>query len=177
METVLQVTIGELLVASIPLVLIWGFLSWLLKNWIGARLDKSIQYEYDRHLEDYRDSRVRRQKAELVAELFSKWIKYYGRETVLLKKEELIEYYETLNKLSLELSLWLEDEEIYKNIMSRLENSPDAKDLRELVGDVRTYLLEKDCESFKAQSIVLWPPPKEVDAIYGLKFSSRDAPK
>lgn len=175
METILQVTIGDLLVISIPLALVFMFLGWLAKNWLIARLEKSIQHEYDKHLEDYKDSRLRRQKAALIAELFSKWIKYYGRETALLKKEELIDHYEILNKLSMELSLWLEDESIYKDIMNRLQNLEGAKDLRELVGDVRAYLLEKDREGFQAQNIVLWPIPGDIDKIYGPKPGARDA--
>lgn len=142
------------------------FAAWLLKKWIGTRIDKSIQHHYDKELEDYRASRLRREKADLIAKLFSVWIKYRGRETVLLSKNELIERYEELNRMSLELSLWVEDVQLLNDVMTRFQNAENAKSIRSLMGEVRKLILEKD-DTFNSENIVLWPPDNDVEGLFG----------
>src|SRR3989344_1864230 len=138
-----------------------------LEKWLFVRLEKSIQYKYDKQFEDYKFSRLKRQKAELIAALFSKWIKYYGRETILLKKVELRNYYEELNRMSMELCIWLDDEKLLNDIMTRLQNLETAKDPRILLADVRKLVLENKKDIFKSEDIVLWPPPGNIESIYG----------
>jgi len=131
-----------------------------LEKWLFTRLEKSIQHEYDRKLEDYKFAQLQRQKAELVAKLFSRWIKYRGREKKILNKKELIEYYEDLNRMSIELALWLPDIDILNNIMDRLEMKSNAKSVHGLIGDVRKLILNKKDE-FDSNKVILWPATNE----------------
>jgi hypothetical protein len=167
MDSVIQINLGNIIVGTVTTAVLLTFAGWLFKKWIGARIEKSIQHAYDKQLEDYKFSRLKRQKAELIATLFSKWTKYYGRETIILSKQDLMSYYEDLNRMSLELSLWLEDERILNDVMNRLQNLAGAKELRDLVGDVRGFLLEKKDGSFDPINIVLRPLPTEINTIYG----------
>lgn len=130
---------------------------WLVSNWIAKRLEKSIQHEYDKKLEDYRFQQLRRQKAEVIACLFSRWIKYRGNEGEYLEKDELINYYEELNRMSLEMCLWINDEKILVDIMSRLQNKVDAKDIRTLIGQIRKIVFDTN-DNFDINEIVIWPP-------------------
>ena len=141
---------------------------WLFKEWVGVRIDKSIQHHYDKDLEDYKVSRIRRQKAEGIAKLFSVWIKYRGKETELLDKNALIERYEELNRMSLELSLWIEDVQLLNDIMNRLQNVENAKTIRDLMGEVRKLILEKK-DDFDSKNIVLWPPDSDAENLFGNK--------
>lgn len=129
---------------------------WLLAMWIKTRLEKSIQHEYDKSLEDYRFQQLQRKKAETVSRLFAKWIKYGGAEFEYLNKNELINFYEELNQMSLEISLWI-DEKILIDIMACLEQKDGAKDIRTLAGQVRKLILNNDKDGFDALKIVLWP--------------------
>jgi len=168
MENIIHIYLLDLLIFSIPvsLLIIPGI--WLLKEWVGIRIDKSIQHHYDKELEDYKASRIRREKAELVARLFSVWIKYRGRETKLLNNQQLIERYENLNKMSLELSLWIEDVQLLNDVMTRLQNADNAKSIYDLMGEVRKLILEKE-DKFDPLNIVLWPVPDEIENVFGPK--------
>ncbi len=166
MDNVIIVTLKDLLLGSLSFSFLIGLLFWLLKEWISKRIEKSIQHEYDRQLEDYRFSKLKLQKAELVAKLFSKWIKYRGREENTLTREQLIDHYEELNRLSIEVSLWMPDSEILKELMLRLQGNEDSLDIRQITGSVRKLILEKD-DDFDYKEICLWPVPEEYDNLFG----------
>jgi hypothetical protein len=129
----------------------------LLALWIKVRLEKSIQHEYDKQLEEYRFSQLQRQKAEIVARFFAKWSKYRGKEESMLDKNALIDYYEELCQMSFELSLWVEDEQLLNDIMSCFKLEKNSKDIRSLAGKVRKLILKKPADTFDSQNIVLWP--------------------
>jgi len=137
-------------------------------KWFQNWIEKSIQYHYDTRLEDYRRSRTKKDKAEEIAKLFSLWIKYRGRERELLNKNELFERYEELNRMSLELSLWIEDVELLNDVMTRLQNADNSKSIYEIIGKVRKLILENE-DDFDPCNIVLWPTQDEIDLIYGAK--------
>ena len=107
--------------------------------------------------ENYRFLQLQKQKAEAVARLFAKWTKYKGKENELLNQNELLDYFEELNQMSFELSLWIQDEELLTDIMLRLQNDSAAKDVRTLVGETRKLILEKPNDKFDHQQITLWP--------------------
>ncbi|MFZ2500525.1 MAG: hypothetical protein WAW90_00885 [Minisyncoccia bacterium] len=167
MNDLIQITVGNVLIGTISVSFLLGVAVWLAKNWISARIDKSIQHAYDKQLEDYKLSRLQRQKAELIAKLFSKWIKYQGREEIILNKAELIDYYHELNQVSLEFSLWMEDIGILNDVMARLQNKKEARTVYDVMGDVRKLLLENPNDQFNPNNIVLWPTGDKIDEIYG----------
>ncbi len=149
----------QILLGVLSLVGLSALIQWLLAIWIKARLEKSIQHEYDKKLEDYRFSQLQRQKAEVIAKLFARWIKYFGKEQDFLDKNELIDYYEELNQMSLELSLWIPDEKILNDIMARLFQGSEpgnAKTIRTLVGQIRKMILNNKNDSFDSEKIILW---------------------
>lgn len=143
-----QLTIGLLLI---------GFLQWILSFWIKSRLIESIKHEYSIKLEDIRFSQLQRQKAELISKFFAKWIKFQGKEDQFLKPNELIEYYEQLNQMSLELSIWLKDEELLSKIMGRLKRDENSPNIRQLTGRVRKLVQENKKDGFDPEEIILWP--------------------
>src|SRR5689334_8468122 len=73
----------------------------------------------------------RREKAQIVAELLSLWI----------KKGEMNdeEHKRKLTQLSFQCSLWL-PKEILKDLGSRLTNDAEAKHIKEILADVRVHL-------------------------------------
>lgn len=148
------------------LVIFIGIVQWLLALWIKTRLEKSIQHEYDKQIEDYKFSQLRRQKAELIARLFAKWGKYHGKEKDILDKDSLINYYEDLNRMSYELSLWLDDAELLNDIMNRFKLDEKAKDNRTLIGSVRKLILGKPDDTFNPLEIILWPNQEISDELF-----------
>ncbi len=74
-----------------------------------------------------------------------------------MNENELRDYFEELNQMSLELALWVPDSKLLNDIMLRLQNNPDAKGIRQIVGDVRKLILENSQDDFDNQQITLWP--------------------
>ena len=141
---ILQISIWQIIPSIALVVILLGIIQWLLSLWIRARLEKSIQHEYDKKFEDYRTEELHRRKAEMVAKFFAKWIKYRGKEFEILEKDKLFDYYEDLNKMSFELSLWINDEKLLRKIMKRFNNANDALEIRDILIETRKYLLKKD---------------------------------
>ena len=165
MEAIIQLTFKQLSGGIFSVVIFFGIIQWLLSVWIKSRLEKSIQHEYDKKLEDYKFSQLQRQKAELIALFFAKWIKFSGEEQYLLKNNELIEYYEDLNRMSLEISLWIKDEKLLNSIMSLFKKQKkNTEDLRTLTGKVRKLIL--NCDDFDSQNIILWPNQEIKDKLF-----------
>ena len=154
----------EIVFGAISLVL----LAWLCREWVGARIKSSVQHVYDKQVEDYRFNRLKRQRAERIAEFFAKWIKYRGRESQTLNRREIIEYYSSLNQMSLEMALWIEDKELLEEVMGLMGHNPEAKSIFDLIGEVRKLLLEKE-DDFDPYKIVLWPRSEQIDEVYGNK--------
>jgi len=140
----------------------------IVGKWMIIRLEKSIQYEYDKQLENHRFQQLQKQKAEVVGKFFARWIKYRGQEERILDKRELVDYYEDLNRMSIEISLWINDENLLSDIMSRLQNSNNAKTIREIVVDVRKLVLEKD-DKFDPNKITVWPTGEKVKRLFDIQ--------
>jgi hypothetical protein len=112
-----------------------------------------INYFFDRRLQKESLQRI---QAAKVAEFFAKWAKYSGKETSVLERKELYDYYENLTRMSYELSLWIEDEELVKEIMKRFTNSEDALSTKQLVIKARALILNKKTKSLTADNLVHW---------------------
>lgn len=116
-----------------------------------------ISFYFAQKTEKYKFAQLQKQKAEAVARLFSKWIKYKEEDLKKLNIEELNNYYEELNKMSIEISFWIKDQKLLTDIMLRLQNDPDAKNIRQIIGEVRRLILENSKDAFDPQKITLWP--------------------
>ena len=152
----IQITYDQVFVGIISLASLLGIIQFLLANWIKARLEKSIQHEYDKKLEDYRFSILQREQAAKIATFFARWAKYSAREKTILNKKELHDYYEELTRMSYELSLWIPDENLVKKIMSRLELKKGAPEVKTLLIEIREHILGKKTETLKAGEIIHW---------------------
>lgn len=114
-----------------------------IENSVKYKYDKKFEafkHEFDKKLEDYKIQNVQRQKAEM-----------------FLTSEDQVEYFEELNKMSLQVSYWIEDVELLNEIMDRLSNATD-KDLRVINAEVRKYILNNPDDKFESNKIVLWHP-------------------
>lgn len=92
----------------------------------NQRLLSKLRYEYDL-----------RKKTEIVAELFALW--YQTFPNTRSKKGLSPDEFKRLNQLSYECAFWL-PQNILIDLSNRLNNQPEAKDLKEILVDVRTYL-------------------------------------
>lgn len=156
MQNIIQISTPQLFLGTSILVISLGIIQFLLSNWIKTRLEKSIEHEYAKKLEDYRFSILQREQAAKIASLFAKWAKYSAKETTILKRKELYDYYEELTRLSYELSLWISDEELVKKIMARFELKEGAPKTKELLIEIREHILGKKTKKLKAKEIIHW---------------------
>jgi len=155
-ETIIQFTTGQLSVAVISMLIGFTLVQFLLATWIRSRIENSVKHEYDKNLENYKSSELQRQKAAMVAQLFAKWIKYGKDSEYKLNGEQLLDRYEELNKMSMEISLWIKDERLLEEIMKAFHWDDGAQDIRSLTGEVRKLILNDKKDSFNPQNIVLW---------------------
>jgi len=133
---------------------IWQYIIYVLVP--SGIIGGIVTYFSNKRLEDYRFLQLQRQKAEIIARFFSKWTKYQAQEKDFLDKKDLIDYYEELNRMSLELSLWVPDKKILEDIMLRLENKESSEDIRTLIVKIRKMILGDKKGNFKSEKIVLW---------------------
>jgi hypothetical protein len=168
MSNVIPITIAQLLLGSSLIVLLLGIIQFLLANWIRTRLEQSIQHEYAKKLEDYKFSQVERQKAEMIATFFAKWIKYRGKEREFLNDKELIDYYEELNKMSLEITLWIKDEGVLNEIMSRTQLKDGVGDIFSITTKIRKLILNLKNDKFDYNNITRWPSSEEEKKLFKL---------
>jgi len=168
MDNTIQITIDQLLVGSSLAVLLLGAAQFLLANWIRVRLEQSIQHEYAKKIENYKFSQVERQKAEMIATFFAKWIKYRGKERYFLDDKELINYYEELNKMSLEMTLWIKDEQVLNEIMSRTQLKDGVGDIFSITTKIRKLILDLKDDTFDYRNITRWPIPEETKRLFKL---------
>lgn len=163
-----QITIGQILFGSSVITIVLGIIQFLLANWIKIRLEQSIQHEYDKKLEDYKFSQLERQKAEMIATFFAKWIKYRGKERDFLNDKELIDYYEELNRMSLEITLWIKDEEVLNEIMSRTQLKDGVGDIFSITTKIRKLILNLKNDKFDYKNITNWPNPEQTKKLFKL---------
>lgn len=100
--------------------------AYLAKTWIEARVAASIKHEYDQQLEQYKRELDKRQKIELLAELFAEWIAVPRGEVVPKERRT------RLNQLSFAAALWL-PESVVVEMSKTLQLKPDAKSYFEVL--------------------------------------------
>ena len=121
--------------------------AFLAKTWIQARVAASIKNEYDQHLERYKRELDKRQKVELVAELFAEWIAVPQGELVPKDRRT------RMNQLSFAASIWLPSNLVVE-MSKTLQHKPGAKSYFEVLLLARKELAEDD--SLKAENITFW---------------------
>jgi hypothetical protein len=123
----------------------------LTKTWIETRLKESIKHEYDQKLEQFKqaleNSRLEKQKIELVSELIAEWMANPPGE--IFSKD----YRTRLNRLSFQASLWLPSA-LAIELSKRLQNKPDAKTSWELVLFARRLLTGDS--SLSVEHVTFW---------------------
>jgi hypothetical protein len=85
-----------------------------------------------------------------------------------LNEKELIDYYEELSQLSLELSLWIKDEKLLDKIMSRTQMKEKSPNVREIVGKIRELILDTKNDKFNPHDITLWPNDEDAVKLFKL---------
>ena len=124
-----------------------GLLLYLLSKWLEARLQASIQHEYAKKLEDYRNSIRIREQATRVVDLLVHVIYAPKRDD------------EKFVRLVWELALWLPAELVWE--VTRLVcGDAGAKDPKEILVAVRRILLQDPSDELKPEQIahVQLPP-------------------
>ena len=128
---------------------------------IGGLISGFLTYLFTVRIEEKKFAIFQREQAARIAELFSEWTKYGGKDTEYLKGEQLRERFTKLNKLTWELTIWIPDEILVKEIMKRLNNAGNAKDIKEIIIKVREILSNKKCTSLKAEELIDFRIPEK----------------
>jgi hypothetical protein len=129
-------------------------IQFIASKWIIARINESIRHEYEKKLEEYKFEIVQREQASKISELFAMWFKYGGREDELLDVDSKRNHFEKLNKLTCELAIWVKNENLVKEIMSRLHNDKDALHYKEIIIKMREYILGDKCKELRADNLI-----------------------
>lgn len=123
------------------IVLCLGAIQFLVTEWTKARLQYSIKSEYDKIIEEYRfDLKAREQAAKV-----SEYVALYHHDPNNFLK---------MNQLSFELFLWL-PEDIYKNLGKALIREKGAKNLGEILVDIRKILLKDKAEHISDDDLIV----------------------
>lgn len=157
MNNIIQITYQQLFLGSSITIVGIGIIQWFLSILIKAKLEQSIRYGYDKKLEEEKFLISKRDKIANIASFFSLWIKYRGNEKKWLEDKELIEYYQELTKMSFELALWIDDEELLKDVMKRLKNEDGSESTVELLIKVKRLISYNKNTTLKADDITIWP--------------------
>ncbi len=142
MENFLEYIVVNVLTTSGILTLVY----FIVKEKIKAHITYSIKLQYDRLLEDYKNTLIQKQKAALVGELVAEWISF--------PKDR-----KRLNQLTLEAFMWLPKETANK-LSALLSLSQDAPNVKDIVEDVREIILGED-EKIEPGSIIIFPAKEE----------------
>jgi hypothetical protein len=126
---------------TIVLVIIIPIIYFLSKTWVSNKIQYSIKHEFDLQIEQSKDDNLRRMRAVLIADLLSEWLTFPDSQ-------------KRLNQLTIEAFLWL-PEEIAKKLSLRLLNHPDGPDVRDIIIDVRKYLLQKN-DSVTSEDVIVF---------------------
>jgi hypothetical protein len=121
--------------------------AFLAKTWIEARVVSSIKHEYDQRLEHYKRELDKRQKVELLAELFAEWIAVPPGEIVPKDRRT------RMNQLSFASAIWLPSSVVVE-MSKALQLKPDAKSFFEVLLLARKELTGG--ESLSPSDITFW---------------------
>lgn len=133
-------TINLTLGSAILVLIGYAAIQFLAAEWIKACLQKSIEHEYQKKLEEFRyDIKVREQAAK-VAEYLA--LRASNTENVTL-----------MNKLSWELAMWL-PAEIYQQMAHVVVGRPNAQEYKQLIIAVRKLLLKNPSDPLTWDNII-----------------------
>jgi len=118
-------------------------LAFVLRSWIGTRIEQSIKHEHDVRLENFRRDMMVKDRAALLADLLAEWISWPEDRT-------------KLNRLTFEAFLWLPPE-IAEDLSRCLANEPEAPGVRAIIGEARKFLLGRD-DTLDPQMLNIFPP-------------------
>ena len=121
--------------------------AFLAKTWIETRVAASIRHEYDQRLEQYKRELDKRQKVEIVAELFAEWIAVPRGEVVPKDRRT------RMNQLSFAAAIWL-PATVVVEMSKTLQFKPDAKSYFEVLLLARKELTGD--QSLKLEDITFW---------------------
>jgi hypothetical protein len=138
-------TLDVLKVVGLLLPLIGGFIYALFKFWLLKKIQYAVKNNYDRQLEDYKNTLSTRSRAALIADLMAEWLSDPDDR-------------KHLNKLSFEAFLWL-PKDIAEDLSKLLNHQPGAKSTREILATVRNHLLGEE-EKIDSNNIIHFPKKK-----------------
>lgn len=131
----------------------FGVIQFLVTIWLKSRLEKSIEHEYEKQLEEYRFAILKREQAARVAELFAFWLSCDDDVLREFSKKEMRDHSEKLNRLTWELAIWIPDEKIVKDIMDKLSHG-SKKDIKEIILSIREQIQKENSKELKWTNIV-----------------------
>ncbi|OGP71646.1 MAG: hypothetical protein A2W09_04280 [Deltaproteobacteria bacterium RBG_16_50_11] len=108
---------------------------------------EDVKITYYKQIEDYKAELARQTRVAEVAEFLTEWS---------TPKAD----YAKLNGYSMALSLWLPTD-LYRNLAKCVCYSTGAPFPKEVLIDIRKYLLKEDAGDLKAEEIVHFTPPPE----------------
>jgi len=125
--------------------LLFAALQAIAAMWLRSRLDRSIEHEYKRRLQDYQRELEIRDRAMIIAKLFAEWTAApYDPKR--------------LNERTWEASLWLPPE-IVKALGARLTQAANAPNLKDILVQVRKQL-RRPADNVTVEDIVHFQAPQ-----------------
>ena len=134
------------LMSSLSTISALGIVGYLCRIWIANRLRWSIKHEYDIKMLEVESQKEIRLKGEVVADLLAEWIRKNGK----------LDYHQ-LNKLTFQAFLWL-PKELAEDLSNCLSHKPGAKDVRNILIDIRTHLHGKN-DGLQSKDVIVFDEP------------------
>ncbi len=135
-------------------VLVNAGILWLLKGWVSARLKASIDAEYEQQHELFVRNLDRKEKVEIISDLFAVWIKVPPGEPMSR------EHRTKLNQLSFKCSLWLPPA-LSKEVSKSLQGKEGRKTIFQLLLLARKELI--DDEEIGPEHVTFWGADQELE--------------
>ena len=120
------------------------FLGLYFKAKIKSLIQYSTKLIFDKQLENYKTEISNKQKAVILAEIFTEWIIYNRKDTEDNSTK--------LNKLVWEASIWL-PKDILEELNKRLKNDTEAKAVFEIVIEARKLIWQDKKEHINKDAI------------------------
>jgi hypothetical protein len=136
-------------------------MNWFWQSLITVLLFGTIAGTFLTYYLNKKQEKETQQKIEAakLATFFAKWIKYDGEELHILNQKELYDYFEELNKMIFELSLWIEDKELLIMIKDKLSHKQDAPDIKDIILKARKLILGEKPDDITVDDIIHFDVP------------------
>ncbi len=119
----------------------------------GGLIGGYTSYYFSEKVENYKFELLKKEQAIAVAELFAFWIRYDNQTINALSDVHKKDYFEKMNRLTWEISIWIDDEGIVKKIMKRLENKTDIE-IKTIILEVRELVQKRKNNNLKPDDLV-----------------------